>query len=407
MNSLHIPRGAVVAVACSGGPDSMALALLAAKWAAQQQVTMVALTVDHGLREASAKEAKQVGIWLKKYKLAHHILKWVGKKPASNIQETARKARYRLMADYCHAHHIAHLLVAHTQEDQAETFLLRLARGSGVDGLAAMATQSHVHDIALVRPLLEVTKKELLQYLKTQKQAFISDPSNENTAFDRIKIRKLLPELAKLGLSSDRLAKTAANMARARAHLEEETGKFLTGQCKIFPEGYALLRQIPASEEIALRALSTLIMCIGGQETKTRLNDLERLYREVKKPDFRGATLGGCIFARHKKDILICREVKAAAGTVPAKTSETFFWDNRYEVKLLTAPQGVYVWGALGQDGWLHVARVHAMKSPVPDKRILYTLPALRDKDGWLFAVPHLGLAVEGVKCEVTFNTPI
>lgn len=393
IKELKIEDNSSIAVACSGGPDSMALALMAKEWAGKKG-KVVALTVDHGLRKESAQEAKQVGLWLKKHGLAHVILPWKGRKPASNIQEAARKTRYRLLTDYCKQHKITRLLVAHHLEDQAETFLMRLARGSGVDGLSAMSALTTMYDVTLVRPLLALSKTELLDYLKRRKQSYVNDPSNENTAFDRVKMRKLLPQFTEVGLTVDRLAKTATNMARARAHLEEETGRFLSAVCKIPPEGYAKLEHINISEEIALRALATLIMIIGGHEVKTRLADLERLYAALQQPDFKGATLGGCVFLRHKASILIYRELRLVVRESGLKKGVPVVWDNRFVVTLKSAVSRLKV-GALTQAGWLKISKAQEIKNPCPNKNILYSLPAVRDAKGVIVAVPHLKYSAE------------
>lgn len=399
IKSLAIHKDMPVAIACSGGPDSMALALLA------QEIfpKITVLIVDHGLRKGSGAEAKQVGAWLKKHKIPYVILAWKGKKPRRNLQEEARKVRYRLMSDYCTRHNIAHLLVGHHLEDQAETFLLRLARGSGVDGLAAMSALTAMYSVTLVRPLLQVPKAQLLAYLKKRKQAFVSDPSNDNLAFDRVKMRRLLPQLTQMGITPERLAKTASNMARARAHLEEETGRFLKSSCKILPEGYALLAHVNVSEEIALRSLAALIMLVGGSEVRTRLSDLERLYAALKASSFKGATLGGCAFAQSKRGILIYRELRSVAGSVAIAVGKPLVWDNRFEIRLASSPARLCA-GALTQAGWLKLAKMHKLKHACPNKNILYSLPTLRDFRGRIFAVPQLGFAVKGVRCEVRFR---
>lgn len=403
VKALKINYNMPLAIACSGGPDSIALALLIHRWSKRARGKITALIVDHGLRPESAKEARQVGAWLKKQGLANAILSWKGRKPKRNMQEAARKARYTLLSDYCKRHGIGHLLVAHHLEDQAETFLLRLARGSGVDGLAAMSAMTQLYDVTLVRPLLNVSKAELLEYLKKRKQPYISDPSNENAAFERVKIRKLLPTLAEVGLSAERLAKTATNMARARAHLEEETGKFLATACTIHPEGYGILKHLRVSEEIALRAIATLVMLIGGAPVKTRLADLERLYAALKEPAFKGATLGGCVFSRHKDAILIYRELKSVAPSLKINPAIPIVWDNRFEITC-HLPLGSWNVGALTQAGWLKLARLRGIKNPCPIKNMLYSLPALRDSAGNILAVPHLGYKTVNVSCEVVFK---
>ena len=140
-----------VAVAVSGGADSMALALLLNE---QTNSKLIAITVDHGLREESAREAKQVKKWLEKYDIEHHILKWEGDKKNSNIQFEARTARYQLMCDFCKKNDIQLLLVAHNLQDNAETLLMRIMRGSGVDGLSAIADATKINNIEVLRPLL-------------------------------------------------------------------------------------------------------------------------------------------------------------------------------------------------------------------------------------------------------------
>ena len=295
-----------IAIACSGGSDSMALTLLVH----EHFPDLIALTVDHGLREEAAEEASQVGKWLKKHNIEHKILKWQGEKPSSNIQETARKARYKLLTDYCKKHDIKYLLVAHTLDDQAETFMLRLIRGSGVDGLAAMSSVSNMNGITILRPLLEVKKAALIEFLVSKKQKYVNDPSNENLAYDRIKIRKLLPELEKIGLTPERLAKTADNMQRARQFLEQETQKFINSNCEVMPDGSAIIKHLPDSDEIALRVLTYFLKNIGNSEVPPRLDSLKLLYNKLQEQNFKPRTLGGCIFKLKKHGIVIMSEKK-------------------------------------------------------------------------------------------------
>ncbi|MAG22807.1 MAG: tRNA lysidine(34) synthetase TilS, partial [Rhodospirillaceae bacterium] len=176
-----------VAVAVSGGCDSMALALLAHDWAQGRGGQTVALSVDHRLRWESGAEARQAGRWLKARGLTHHILSWTGDKPRHGVQAAAREARYRLLFDWCRRHGVLHLLLAHHQEDQAETFLLRLGRGSGVDGLAGMAPLSEVPTMRLLRPLLDVPKARLVATLQSRGQEWVEDPSNRDLAYARVR----------------------------------------------------------------------------------------------------------------------------------------------------------------------------------------------------------------------------
>lgn len=396
-----LPHDASVAVACSGGSDSMALVLLTCAWAKKYNIKMVALTVDHGLRKASAKEAKQVGTWLKKHGISHAILTWEGRKPQSNIQEEARKARYRLMAEHCKERDIKSLLVAHTLDDQAETFLLRLKRGSGVDGLAAMAEVTDMKGLRIVRPLLNLRKAQLIAFLKEKKQAYVVDPSNQNDDYDRVKIRKLIPVLSEAGLTPERMTLAANNMSRARRYLKKETEKFLEKHCIFDEKGYAELHCLPEDEEITLRALATLLRRIG-ETTPPRLDALTRLYKNVYTAGFKGATMAGCKLQRlgGKESLLFYREESAVQAVITIRSGETVTWDNRFRVYLEQATHPLKL-GALTQSGWLAISKIYKLKKNCPDKKILYVLPALRDPAGTIVAVPHLGICAKGIRCHV------
>ncbi|MBM3518438.1 MAG: tRNA lysidine(34) synthetase TilS, partial [Alphaproteobacteria bacterium] len=205
-------RAPVVAVGCSGGADSLALTLLADRWARGLGGRLVALTVDHGLRPESAAEARQVGAWLTAHGIAHRTLRWRGEKPRSNHQARARAARLALLADWCRRHGVLHVLLAHQREDQAETLLLRLGRGSGVSGLAAMAPVREAAGVRFLRPLLAVPRVRLEATLTALRQPWLSDPSNDMTAYARTTARALLPRLEALGASPRRLAATATRL---------------------------------------------------------------------------------------------------------------------------------------------------------------------------------------------------
>lgn len=179
----------MIAVAVSGGPDSLALAILADRWARARGGTAWALTVDHGLRPESAAESEIVGGWLAARRIPHAVLSWEGAKPATGIQEAARTARYRLLTAWCAARGCLHLLLAHHREDQAETFLIRRRAGSGMDGLAGMAAVRELPHVRLVRPLLAVAKTRLVALLGAEGQDFLRDPSNANPIFERSRLR--------------------------------------------------------------------------------------------------------------------------------------------------------------------------------------------------------------------------
>jgi tRNA(Ile)-lysidine synthase len=211
-----------VVLAVSGGPDSVALMWLAARWrrALARGPRLIAVTVDHGLRAASAAEADHVKRLARSLDVAHHTLRWRGPKPKTGLPAAARAERYRLLAKAAQDHGASHILTAHTRDDQAETLLMRLLRGSGIAGLAAMARQSPRHGVVLARPLLQVSKAQLIATLKRARIAFADDPTNRDPHFTRPRLRALMPALAAEGGDARNLARLAARLARANAAVE-------------------------------------------------------------------------------------------------------------------------------------------------------------------------------------------
>src|ERR1700742_2892074 len=187
-----------VVLAVSGGPDSVALMWLMARWrrVLAKGPRLIAVRVDHGLRAASAREASDVKRLAQSLGLPHHTLRWRGAKPKTGLPAAARAARYQLLAKTAQDHGASHILTAHTSDDQAETLLMRLLRGSGIAGLAAMARQRDRHGIPLARPFLSVPKPRLTATLNKAGIGFADDPTNRDTAFTRPRLRALLPLLA-------------------------------------------------------------------------------------------------------------------------------------------------------------------------------------------------------------------
>jgi tRNA(Ile)-lysidine synthase len=294
------------AVAVSGGADSLALMLLLQDWAATQSHPLpVVLTVDHGLQPLAAKEAERVRQLARAAGLPAHILVWKGPKPAADIEAEARAARYSLMGQWCAKQRVSALYVAHTLEDQAETFLLRLSRGSGLDGLAAMRSVSPLpvpefSHIKLMRPLLDISKEDLRAFLKVHKVQWAEDPMNTDTRFNRARIRSAWPQLRGLGLTPERIADAAAHLARARLALEEMTDGFLLRGVRFSGSGAALdptrLKMVP--REVGLRALACVLSRVSGEEYRPRFDSLERLFDSIARGSLAGgATLHGCIVA--------------------------------------------------------------------------------------------------------------
>jgi tRNA(Ile)-lysidine synthase len=215
----HAP-GLVLAV--SGGPDSIALMWLAARWrgALSRGPRLLAVTVDHGLRAEASREAREVKRLARSLGLSHRTVRWTGEKPTSGVPAAARAARYRLLATVAHQSGASHILTAHTRDDQAETLLMRLLRGSGIGGLAAMARESEREGMLIVRPFLNISKSQLIATLEKAKIGYADDPTNRDTRFTRPRIRSLIEGLGAEGGDARNLARLASRLARANAAIE-------------------------------------------------------------------------------------------------------------------------------------------------------------------------------------------
>lgn len=398
-----------VAAAVSGGPDSMALALLVRDWAAARQVRLTALTVDHRLRPGAADEAVWVRAQMQRLGIVHETLVWAGEKPRSNVQALARRARYGLMDEWCAAHDAAALLLAHHLEDQAETVLLRLGRGSGVYGLAGMAAEAapaYPGAPTHVRPFLAVPRARLRATLQAAGEGWIDDPSNANLHYRRVRVRALWPKLAAVGITPARLARTADHMARARAALEGAVNNLLEQGCQTSEAGYALLDvQVlkAAPDEIALRALSRVLGVLGGHAYGPRFEALERLWDRINTGAIgSGATLAGCRIIPQPDGslpsggallpggaLLIAREARSMEGRLrlgPARQ----VWDGRYLVQADASAPPLWI-DRLGRGNLKTVRegvdqRIWAAV-PAPARPVL---PGIFDARG-LVAVPAIG----------------
>ena len=261
-------------IAVSGGPDSVALMWLLARWrkALGRGPRLVAVTVDHGLRPEAAAEAREVKRLAKALALEHRTKRWTGEKPRNGVPAAAREVRYGLLAEAARGLGATHILTAHTRDDQAETLLMRLLRGSGIAGLSAMARITERHGLLLARPLLDVAKSQLSATLKQAKIGFADDPTNRDMAFTRPRLRTLLPKLAAEGGDARVLARLAARLARANAavdlfadgaerYLALKHGAAPVGDARVFDaEAFAAL-----PDEIRLRLLLRAINRFGHE----------------------------------------------------------------------------------------------------------------------------------------------
>ncbi len=299
-------------MAISGGPDSMALMVLAARWrgALKRGPKLVAVTVDHGLRPEAAAEARAVKTLAGTLGVEHHTLRWRGAKPKTGVPSAARDARYRLLINLARAHGTLYILTAHTRDDQAETVLMRMSRGSGLAGLSAMARRSQRDGMVLVRPFLDVPKSRLVATLEKAGIPFAVDPTNSNPAFTRPRLRALMPLLAREGCDAVNLVRLASRLGRANAALE--TVADAAERAAVHIDRKSLRSELDtvifftAPEEVRLRLLVRAIDRAGHEgpvelgKAEALLQALHEAYR-AKPPGTMKRTLAGAAvsFGRH------------------------------------------------------------------------------------------------------------
>lgn len=300
-----------VAVAVSGGGDSMALLELAARHGPPAGVRIHAVTVDHGLRAEAAQEAAMVAGFCAAHDVPHVTLRWTGWDGSGNLQAEARAARYRLIGDWARGQGIGQVMLAHTRDDVAETFLIRLGRASGLDGLAHMAPVFRRHGVLWSRPLLRHDRETLRNHLRSREIPWIEDPSNADDRFARVRARQALAALAPLGIDAASIARSAWALLSAREALERQAAA-VWGAVTL-DRGDLILPAHP-DPEIARRLLLAALRMVGGQDHPPRqsaLDDLEWRLAEAGRH-----TLAGCLVRQRGDTIRVAREYQAVKGLV-------------------------------------------------------------------------------------------
>jgi tRNA(Ile)-lysidine synthase len=381
-----------LAIAVSGGPDSLALTILGDRWSRERGGEIYALTVDHQLRPESGAEIRRLRGWLSARAIRHDVLVWSGDKPASGIQEAARLARYRLLADWCREHGCLHLLTAHHREDQIETHLIRWRARSGTDGLAGMSAIRELSDCRLLRPLLGVAKNRLLALLQAERQPFITDPSNRDPAFERSRLRSRDGAMPVADVSAPFTG--IRSFGHERGARERIGNALLARAVSLHPAGFAVLDPdavLAMSNEMAERVLAAVAATIGGGFYPPRRERVARLRDVIARVAYRGHTLGGCRFVRWRERILVLRELAGTAELVRLTPGANVALDRRFRVALpLTASEPVSV-GYLGRAGVIEVNDRAPQLQRVGLPRLIFPiLPAVWDENG-IVAVPHLG----------------
>ena len=362
-----------LAVAVSGGSDSLSLLYLINSWSNKKNLKIVILTVDHNLRNGSADEALYVGELCNKLGLIHKTLFWDHKDIEGNLSASAREARYRLMQNSIPSDAI--LITGHTLDDQAETFLMRLRRGSGVDGLASMAEQSYLSfgndGITIFRPLLDFERQTLRKILKFYKVDWIEDPTNNDQSFERVRVRDLLARFVEIGIDKNTIGRTALLMQSAKTALNHFASdcyeKF--GSCDNGDIIFDFSEFSKQPMDVKRRLISAAQKWISNQKYRPRLSQVDALINSIdEKVTFSGS---GTICYFHNNSIRITREANACVCEIEASNDVIF--DRRWKLIALENCKDLTI-KCLGEDGYTLLEP--GIRKKIPYKTII-ALPAL------------------------------
>lgn len=367
-----------VGVAVSGGSDSMALMVALAEYAREAKIELCVATVDHGLRPEAHTEAQFVGTTAKALGLDHTILTWTNHDGRGNLLSEARNARYALLADWAKSRGLGAVAIGHTSDDVAETFMMRLARGTGLAGLAAMSDDWTQDTVRFVRPVLGQSRGALRTYLQSSGHSWVDDPTNDDPKYDRVRMRGLLSTLAEHGLTTERISEVATQLADENATLDQTARSTAVLLCQD-REGDVLIDQEGASEladGILRRILNKALCYVSSSHYVPRGGAMNELLASIKEG--RGHTLHGCHVFQHKGDIRITREYNAVRNLVGVSG----VWDTRWLFSD-TIPD-TYSIRALGPDG---LAQIENWRDCEVPRRTLIASPSVWRNDR-LYAAP-------------------
>lgn len=368
-------------IALSGGGDSTALTLLAHDWAQISGSELFAATVDHGLRPEAAAEAEAAGRFCASLGIPHDILRWQGWDGQGNLMAEARAARYRLLAGWAGTRRLADIALGHTRDDNIETFAMALARGTGLDGLAGMRArfvrprESDGPAMTFHRPLLAVSRAALRDLLSARGVGWIDDPSNEDSHFERVRMRKALAgALAAAGIGEAQVARSIAHLAATAADLAAELRVRLEGERGVWTDGPDLVFDLGLWQgltgEFRRRSLSAALRFVGGDDTPPRAEALMRLVGRNWTAEPGPATLAGCLITATGAELRISREYAAVAGLTAPSTG---LWDRRWRV---SGPHGAGTeLRALGPEGLAQIGEDWRLAA-LP-RRALLAAPAI------------------------------
>ncbi len=342
-------------LAVSGGGDSMALMHAAADWAKARGAALSVATVDHGLRPESAAEAAFVAREAAALSLPHETIRWEeGRGAAGNLQAAARAARRRLLSAWAAREGLEAVALGHTMDDQAETVLMRLARGSGVDGLSAMAARTEAEGAVWLRPLLGLRRADLRAFLEARGAAWVEDPSNDDPRFDRVRARRSLEALDPLGLTAEGLSSTAARMRSAREALDHAAAALAAeaareGACGEMRLAVAPLRAAPT--ELSRRLLRAALARVSGAEYGARAEAEAALMSAILSWRLGGGrSLHGCLIRPDgPSHVMLAREAAAVDPAPMALPEGGAIWDGRFFLAARAGENGLVA--PLGEAG--------------------------------------------------------
>jgi tRNA(Ile)-lysidine synthase len=323
-----VPR---VALAVSGGSDSMAMLVLTAEWvkAKKNPSAIIVLTVDHGLRDASIGEARQVREWCTALGLCHEILTWENQKPATGIQAKARQARYDLMTAWCVQNHVPVLLTGHTADDQAETVLMRKSRTSSAASLAGIWPERDWNGVRVVRPLLNLRRQDLRNFLKSRNQDWINDPSNDDVCFERVRVRQKLAGEVR-GFVHE--AQAAQSDVKRDQHLADIWCEQNLRVHELGFVDYDRVAYLPLPPNVQDKVIVRLLFLCGMQNAVERAERTE-LAMWLSLDAGTRRSLGGALFAKRRAQIIVGREpgrISKVPQLIPK--SGQVIWDGRFRV---------------------------------------------------------------------------
>ena len=340
MQIYGISQNDKIAVAVSGGSDSLGLALILSKCVVPDNIH--AITIDHGLRQESSREALQVKGWLEVRQLKHITIEWLSpNKNLGNMMQNARNARYKLLNDYCQQQHIKYLFIAHTLDDQLETFFIGLERGSGIDGISGMSDIKNIEGINICRPLLKNTREEIRNYLNSESQQWVDDPSNDNENYLRVRIRKIFQSNA---LFYQRINLAIDNIKRSSNFIKQYTETIFA---KIANQEYPGVIYLDLDsyqnemEEIRFRLLNMIISKLAGTTNKQRLSSIKLIDDEIMTGSCKGRTIKNLGILIKEQKIFFYRLKQQVAKKVLPVNETIYFAD--YKIECFNLPASLAI----------------------------------------------------------------